>query len=394
MNEIAHAEREHSLYSPSAFERWSLCPGSVALTKDMEEVDSPAALRGTWMHEQAECLLTEEPFGEDVRSSEWSTDENWDKIHMAVDAARAIIEECSLFEPPQVYSETKVSFLGDDADVFGTNDLSIYDRSEKTLYVCDYKFGSMLVPAYRCGQLLMYACMNVAMMDYHDRPETIVLVVIQPEAPNLVDRWSLTMDELNTWLEEEGEPAIRKAKTPNAELVPGEKQCRWCPASGVCPAQKAQVDDILDMVDDTAKSGMRTLTHNELANILPELKSIEVFIAAVRKQAIGYMEKGYPITGYKLVRGTTRRKWADEKKVDTWLSRRGIKAADRRVQKLIGIPEAERLLADQLKDNPKLKANFEKLIFKPEGAITLAEESSNKTAVDTGNPLLDDDLTI
>ena len=48
---------DHAVISPSAADRWIHCPGSVALTKDLEDKGSTYAAEGTLAHSICELKL-------------------------------------------------------------------------------------------------------------------------------------------------------------------------------------------------------------------------------------------------------------------------------------------------------------------------------------------------
>lgn len=56
---IAHKERAHARLAPSAAERWTHCPPSIALGEAVgcEDVSSIYAMEGTFAHELAELKL-------------------------------------------------------------------------------------------------------------------------------------------------------------------------------------------------------------------------------------------------------------------------------------------------------------------------------------------------
>jgi hypothetical protein len=91
---------------------------------------------------------------------------------------------------------------------------------------------------------------------------------------------------------------------------------------------------------------------------------------AVHAYARSLVEKGEKVPGWKLVRGRSNRKWTDEKSTEKFLvSALGEKAY---AKKLIGIPAAEKLVDKEL---------LAGLITKPDGALTLAEESDPREEV-------------
>jgi hypothetical protein len=384
---MAHSEREHSIYSPSAWERWSTCPGSAKLTADMPEETSEHAERGTWMHEQVENVL----LGRDVSGPEsvWDTTDNWIAINQVVDYVRALIDRCSVIEPAKVWYEDRLELGAGYDDVFGTGDLRIFDHSENRLYVVDYKFGHTLVKAKDNGQLLMYASMAMNNMYWPVgvvKPDFITMIILQPASPALVNEWTIDRDYLWEWINNELYPAISAAEAENAPFVPSASACKYCPASGDCPAQTQQSIEVFEKFDVVQAD----VQH--YPDLLPQLETMEEFIKGVRKQALKALLDGAKIPGYKLVKSTTKRKWADEEKAEKWLAARKIPKDQRTVTKVVGIQAAEKLLKGVLNDNPRLQNNFGKLIHKPEGHPIMAREDDNRAEVTVTNPLLNGDM--
>lgn len=380
-------DRAHSIYSPSGFTRWEVCSGSAQKTKDMESPDSPDSLRGTWLHERSYERVAGKEFShnpEDICNIQ----SNWEALHSATDVVLDHIEAASLISPATVLLEKRVDLdvLGHE-DVYGTCDVQIYAHSEDTLYIIDYKFGNGLVEPKDNGQLYIYALGAALSCDVV--PQFIEVAIVQPANQNKIyNSYGITFSELMQWWETVGEPAIQAAKAENPPLVPGDDQCRWCPASGDC---EAQTDASLAVLDMYQPDKQMTKSY-DIAEILPQLPMVEQFIKGVRKQAIEQLKNGGTINGYKLVRGNTHRKWIDEEKADRWLAARKIGKDDRTVKKLISIPVAEKILGEILKDNPRLAGNFKKLITQPEGKLTLAPASDKRPEVNFSNPLLDDSI--
>ncbi len=157
--------------------------------------------------------------------------------------------------------------------------------------------------------------------------------------------------------------------------------------AGKCPEQ---TNLALDAFEQNSKN-VNDLREDGIAELLQQLPMIESWAKAVRSVAQNRMEGGEEIQGYKLVRKTTKRRWADEEKAERWLAARKVTKDERTVTKLISIAQAEKKIKDTLKNNPRLQTNFGKLINKPVGAIVMAPANDKRPEVqnDTSNPLLD-----
>ena len=374
---------KHSIYSPSSFSRWSRCPASAQLCQDIESEDTPASLRGTWMHDVAERVVAGR-LGTYDTTSEWNTEENMSDIMFATDTVNRRIENMSLITPPHAELELNVSLVGmgdSYADVFGTADVVLTDNLMKELVVIDYKFGRHPVPAEDNGQLMIYAL--AAGLDAPFIPETVEMSIIQPMVKDPVKVVRMHWNDLVAWGFEVGKVALDKAKSGNPAVIPGEEQCRFCPLSGDCQAQTDELRSVFDEFNEI------TPESDSFAGVLAEVTRIEAWIKALRIQGIRKLEQGKTVEGFKLVRKTTKRKWLDDDKAEKWLAARKLSVEDRRKVSVITIAQAEKKLKAILKDNPRLQTNFGKLIHKPQGGITIAPVTDAREAVVMGDPFKD-----
>ena len=380
---------DHSIWSPSAFDRWSACPASALATKDCPRVDTDASRRGTWMHAVAQSVFDASPELENEIAEgleEFGSDQNMVDVKKATDYVQALIDSCSILEEPEVNFEVRVALPSPNEDVFGTVDVLLYDRSARTLYVIDYKFGFRGVDATDNGQLRTYASAAVQTL-FNGEVDTVIVLILQPSAPQWLKVDSLSVVELRIWTGSVLYPALMAAHQTDAPFIPSEDACRYCPlakSEDGCPAQTSQVMDIFDQVADTS------LVNADFGDLLPKIRLMEQFISSVWTRAQAHMLDGGSIDGYKLVKGVTKRKWADPTAAEKWLAARKIPKDQRTETRVIGIPAAEKLLADYLKTNARMQKAFEGLIVRPEGKLTLARDDDRRTAVSTYNPIMED----
>lgn len=147
-----------------------------------------------------------------------------------------------------VYAEMRLSLDQWIPGGFGTADaVKVWRDTDRPgvdnivkIAVVDYKYGrGVRVSAQENEQLMLYglaACDLFLNSKRHEHQETPVeLHIVQPRM-NWVDKVDVTAGEL--W-EFGGDVANAAAEAidPLAELVPGEKQCRWCRARAVCKAR-------------------------------------------------------------------------------------------------------------------------------------------------------------
>lgn len=357
---------EHSrLFSPSGASRWLNCPGSAELCADVVEKTNVHAERGTMLHDFCEHNFERDIIDYTVLPKGDQVDAE-NAIKMARDLQAYCGTACSF------KLEAKVVVPGAE-ECFGTADLVFYNKDTKHLVVGDYKFGYGHVEAEMNPQLLIYA-MGATKLFPDQLFETISLAVIQPKSDGQkADIFTLKMTELGAWYKDVLCKAYEAIKGGTTDCTPGEKQCLWCKVKASCPAVQNEVMDALN----------NEAPHDELtiAELLPKLKMIRSWCDAVEAEAMGRMEEGEKIPGYKLVRKRGRRRWIDVEKAEHFLALRKIPVDQRRVYKVIGIPEAERLMKS-LQITTKVSNSFKKLIEKPEAGLTYATLGDKRPEVD------------
>ena len=210
------------------------------------------------------------------------------------------------------------------AEVWGTMDYRyiVYGHS---LFAVDYKNGVIPVPA-DSPQLLTYAL--GAAGKFLDDFQQITTCVIQPnalEGPPV--KWhTMTPWQLRHWLDHVLRPAIAEAKSPHARAIPGEYQCRWCPAKSNCPEYRDKSLAVAKL-EYKALVGNQTpvipspeeMTPEQLADVYTKLPLLTDWIKHVQAVVASRLEKGKPVPGYKRVAGKNKRSWRDEEAAKQFL---------------------------------------------------------------------------
>ena len=117
---------------------------------------------------------------------------------------------------------------------------------------------------------------------------------------------------------------------PDAPLVPGDKQCKYCPAAGGCRARADQSFASLGVSFDqlsqkAADKQPNQMSDEELREIIEAAPLIRQMLAGAEEEALRRFEAGMPVAGLKAVNGRGSRAWAfPEEEMADKLKRMGI----------------------------------------------------------------------
>jgi len=364
----------HAKISPSSFKRVRLCPGSLnyveallATGKAVDE-DSPAAREGTARHEAVERMLD----GEHLEAP--FTAENGIVLdRLGLDDAEVVFDWIVEQEFDRIWNEVRVPVgealgLNDPDLCWGTSDVVAIKGS--SLYVIDAKFGRVDVSPKGNDQALLYALGVIRYLQNQGEPTKFDLihnVIIQPKAGG-VKQAEVTPEELEDY-RKLARAAIETASGSDAPLVPGEEQCRFCPASGVCTAQlhdefEALTEDI--DVDD--------ISNERMAELLDQSDHILATIKSLKTAALQRLAAGQKIPGWVREQGNGRAKWIDEDDVVTEIEAHGLELDDYAPRRPATQTDLRKALGDKI---------VESLITRPPGEVKLVREEEAKNPLDS-----------
>lgn len=327
-------ESVHALLSPSKAHMWLNCVGALGAAKDApRKPASKYAAEGTAYHDVARRALIEgkqcvDYVGDRYKIGEFKftvDEDNAEEAQKYVDAIRAIpgklmvevdLDYHALLGLPKEYDatggETAVEFMAPVAS--GTGDAVVVDYENKIIHAGDLKFGrGDIVYAKGNPQLRLYGAAAVDRYELLGIEDDwmVAMAIYQPRA-NHFDPDIITVRELKAWVQAQRAPANRAYTlwasphliNPEIDLVPGEKQCRWCPISGNCVAQNAKMLD--QFPKGKAAAAIPTLSHLDdvqVAEALDMADEVENWLSAVRAEGLQRILQGHVLPNWKQVVG-------------------------------------------------------------------------------------------
>jgi hypothetical protein len=168
------------------------------------------------------------------------------------------------------------------------------------------------------------------------------------------------------------EDVIRQTDDPDSPLVPGEKQCRFCPFAPQCPALR-------ELATVTARQEFAPAIEYDPADLQKALDLAPVlrtWANAVEDFAKDEAKAGRVVPGWKLVESLGNRKWRDES-----VAGEAILAANEDLDiynyKMKSPAQIEKLLGKEHKD---LVAG---LVTRESTGVTLVRDTDKRSTVST-----------
>lgn len=410
----------HGDYSPSQAERFFLCPGSVALSRRVpKRAPSEYAIEGTKAHEVLETAIrngycdaqTAHKHHSVYKDEELHTGYNqfYTAINEALDCIKGILAEDAA---SVIYTETRVyplpiSKFGDIAEhVSGPSDAFIWQPTLQRVIVVDYKHGVETVEVEFNKQLSQYATgvlFDERNLVPRDQVKEVHLVIIQPRAfhkEGSERTWVCEIADMHAYGASLID-AVEECENLDAALVPGEKQCRWCPANHMCSAREAmalravgdQYRNIMDIKAPNLPSGDQIDTLR-LSQILKAKPYLIKWLDDIANYAEELMRHGHSVPGQKLVEASAKREWhlSDEETAAKLAALTGLPVEDMWRKKLQTITDSEKLVVNAYKrgvarNKKKERAEEAKKAFaylttkKSSGKLSMVDESDKRPSV-------------
>lgn len=212
------------LFRTSALPRLACCPGSANATEQatISPVSSEAGLEGSRLHHSATLSLA-------VREPDLS-DEQQEAVRLCRELAAEAKRGASWFFMEH-YLETSLTRF-----ITLTGHTDFIARHGPNIVIYDYKFSWQGIQESAIWQAKGYALLAMSEWSDVDRCEVIVYA---PRTDSRLE-YTITRSELST-LRDEIVAILERAAEPEAELVPSNEACQYCPASYKCEALMATV---------------------------------------------------------------------------------------------------------------------------------------------------------
>lgn len=444
----------HDKLSPSSRYRYKACPGSVNESKKYPEKPSgPSAIDGTHTHSLLEhcvkqgLIQADTMIGQTIKDHEGEfvvEADRAERVQLVIDYVRSRMAQ--LGPDCQLWAERKVdpAHLVGRNDMKGTVDITLVSLARRTIEIIDLKDGFDPVSAEGNEQMEVYA---VGVLSELKLPinavypyDIVTMTIVQPKMRikhmEPISSSTVTVQHILGLI---GQMAVEAHLTeqPDAKLVPGEKQCKYCDAAGNCvaqvnqamngigimfqPVQQLEVPSFLsaapvpelpsflaapaatvpavvqndsaitDISHQAASKDPATMTNEQLAKILEAAPLVRQMIKVAEEEAMSRMEKGVTIPGFKAVNGNGSRKWAlPEDEIATKLIGMGIPKSAVYKTELVSPAQAEKLTWEKSSRGEVVKKSLSarqlktletEYISKIGGKLTIAPESDNRPAV-------------
>jgi len=388
-----HSEREHALLSASAANRWFNCTPSAKL-EDAEgpRTSSVYADEGTLAHELGELYIRHDVLGtvddqafsdrfDEIMNNQLFSEEMLDVVPIYVDYCTEQFNAARTNDPQAIMEvEQKLDLTEFVPESFGTADCVILGGN--LIEVVDYKHGKG-VPVYAewNKQLMLYGIGALRKYDVLYDIEEVRVTIVQPRINN-ISSWQISVEELLKWAEEELKPTAKLAFAGQGELKAGD-WCKFCAVKNRCRTLYQQNVEI-------AKYDFQEpllLTDEEIADILTRTPALVEWANSIQEYAQNLaINQGKTWPGFKLVEGTSRRKWLNDDAVAEAIFSKIPEASEDQIydMKLKTITQIEKIfgkkvVAEQLSD----------VIVKPQGKPTLVPISDKRPALGTEEAIND-----
>lgn len=360
----------HARCSPSALHRILNCPPSLVLGEQFADEESGYAAEGTAGHALAEHLIKKHLRMQSKRPvSDYYSDDLLEAVDDYVSFVIGEIETAKRECTQPVFSvEQRVDVSDYVSDCFGTADMVII--TDRMVHIIDLKLGrGVIVDAEENPQLMTYGLGVLELAEMLYDIDTVKLTIFQPRVSNY-STWEIAPDALKKWGENVLRPRGAMALMGAGEFRAG-NWCRFCKARNQC---RARAEEFLRLAQMEFRQPA-LLSEDEIAEVLQKADELAKWASDVyafaQDEAIIH---GKQWKGYKLVEGRSNRKYTSDEEVEEAAKEAGY--TDIYKRSLIGVTEMERLMGKK-----EFARILGKLVYKPQGKVTLVPESDKRKAI-------------
>ena len=366
---------KHAILSASSSHRWLNCSPSARLEQEFEDRETEAAAEGTAAHALCEHKLRRALKLQSRRKpiSKYDCDEmdlhTDNYVQFVLETLAEARQHCA---DPLINIEQRLDFSCYVPDGFGTGDCIII--SDKTMHVIDFKYGQgVLVEAEQNPQMMLYALGALRLFDSLYDIDEVAMTIYQPRREN-ISTWTIAVDALKAWAENELVPKARLAYEGKGEYLPG-PWCTFCKAAVKC---RARAEEKLRLAQyEFARPPL--LTDAEIEDILDKLSDLTSWANEIMAYAQdAALNQGKQWRGWKVVEGRSNRKYSNEEAVIEAANAAGYHDIFRK--SLIPLTEMEKLMGKQ-----EFHDILGGLIVKPAGKPTLVPVSDKRPAIASAN---------
>lgn len=355
---ITIAPSKHFVLSPSSARRWMNCPGSIALSatlpRDAQESPTVGEITADMACAAQVCV-------------DWANAQSGEKF----------------FE-----QQLPIHPITREENATGMVDCVIVNGS--TLTVADWKFGYGAVEAENNPQLALYALGGIEAYELLEPFETFRFVIVQPAVSKEPNVWECTRQQLENFKSlalqsaERARACFERGINEAEDLSPGEGQCKWCKATGICPALATVPQTAIDVeftdltAEEKIKDAAATVAKSpHLARYYELVPLIEQWIDAVNTAMHTSVGNGDQ-PDYKLVAGKKgARAWADKDQAEALMKSMRLKHDEMYDYSIISPTKAENVLAE----SPRRWGKLKPLIVQKDGKPTIAKATDKRPAL-------------
>ena len=364
----------HAILSASGSHRWLNCLPSARLELEFPNKETTAAAEGSAAHELCEHKLRKALKMRSKRPvSSYHSDEMEEHTDAYVDF---VLEQVATVKQscmdPLVLIEQRLDFSYYVPQGFGTGDCILI--SNERLHIIDFKYGvGVLVDSIENPQMKLYALGALEIYDSLYDIKEVSMTIFQPRRDH-VSTWTIPVEELKDWAENELRIKAQKAINGEGHYLPGE-WCTFCRAAVKCRA-RAEEKLKLAQLEFKLPPLLTDTEIEEILLILPDLTKWGNEIMTYATHAA--INHGKEWNGFKVVEGRSTRKYKDENAVAEVAKVNGYK--DIFHQSIITLTEMEKLMGKK-----QFQELMGELIYKAPGKPTLVQASDKRKAISVSN---------